>query len=107
MTEAEIHKILSEALDADESGNKTLAISLYTKTVEEILRIEDKELRNRLNRFANHSLDRAEKLKGILRPDLSPIQSPTQPLATSNLRTVVPVHSTYYDEQNRSSLNIN
>lgn len=95
MTEAEIHKILSQALDADEKGDKELAINLYTKTVETILRIEDKELRNRLNRFANHSLDRAEKLKGIQRPDPSPVQSPIQPLATSSFRTVVPVHSTY------------
>lgn len=91
MAEAEIHKILSQALDADEQGNKELAIALYTNTVEAILRIEDKELRNRLNRFANNSLDRAEKLKGTQRPDLSPIQTPIQ---------LVPVHSTYYEGNN-------
>lgn len=86
MAESEIHKILSQALDADESGNVELAIQLYTQSVEAILRIEDKDERGRFTKFATQSLDRAEKLKGIQR---SPDASPT----TSNFRTVVPVKS--------------
>lgn len=64
---SEIHKILSQALDADESGNKELAIRLYTQSVESILQIEDKEERSRFTKFATQSLDRAEELKGIRR----------------------------------------
>lgn len=67
MNESEIHAVLSEALDADESKDEALAISLYMKTVEMILQIQDKDTRTRLNKFATQALDRAEELKGIKR----------------------------------------
>lgn len=67
MNESQIHEVLSQALDADESKNESLAISLYMQTVEMILQIQDKETRMRLNKFATQALDRAEELKGIKR----------------------------------------
>lgn len=85
MAELEIHKILSKALDADESGNKELAIQYYTQSVEEILKCEDPSIRARLNKFAKQSLDRAEELKGIKREQL--------PSPVTGIRNVVPVKS--------------
>lgn len=79
MSEAEIHTILSQALDADESKNESVAISLYMKTVEMILQIPDKETRTRLNRFATQALDRAEELKGIKRDDVASPSRSVQP----------------------------
>lgn len=79
MSESEIHAILSQALDADESKNETLAISLYTKTVEMILQISDKETRTRLNKFAIQALDRAEELKGIKNATVTSTSPATQP----------------------------
>ena len=65
MSESEVRRILIEALDADESGDKEKAIELYSKAVEVILSISDKEKREKLNKYALQALDRAEKLKGI------------------------------------------
>lgn len=77
MSESEIHSVLSQALDADESKDESLAISLYMKTVEMILQIQDKETRTRLNKFATQALDRAEELKGIKKENVA---SPTTPV---------------------------
>lgn len=79
MNESEIHSVLSQALDADESKNESLAISLYMKTVEMILQIQDKETRTRLNRFATQALDRAEELKGIKRENVASPSTAAQP----------------------------
>lgn len=65
MSESRVHKLLSEALDADIAGNKQLAIKFYSDSVEEILKIEDKSVREKLNKFAEKALSRAEELKGI------------------------------------------
>ena len=78
MNENEIRKILSKALDADESGNKELAIQLYTDSVEAILKIDDKDVKHRLNRYATQALDRAEELKGIKHESPLPL-SPVTP----------------------------
>lgn len=88
MDEQAIHRILSQALGADEAGNKTAAIAFYLEAVEAILKIGDRELRAKLNRFATQSLDRAEQLKGIRRPEPAELPSP-------GFRTVVPVKSKY------------
>lgn len=79
MNESEVHSVLSQALDADESKNENLAISLYMKTVEMILQIPDKDTRTRLNKFATQALDRAEELKGIKRANLGSPSVPVQP----------------------------
>lgn len=79
MNESEIHDVLSQALDADESKNESLAIALYMKTVEMILQIQDKETRTRLNKFATQALDRAEELKGIKRQTVPGPSIPVQP----------------------------
>lgn len=79
MNESDIHSVLSQALDADESKNESLAISLYMKTVEMILQIPDKETRTRLNKFATQALDRAEELKGIKRESVSSPSVSVQP----------------------------
>lgn len=71
MNENDIHQILSRALGADESGNKEQAIQCYMEAVEAILKIGDRELRAKLNRFATQSLDRAEQLKGVRRPEVA------------------------------------
>lgn len=90
---SEIHRLLSLALDADESGDRDQAVLLYSEAVEQILRIDDKDARARLNKFANQALERAEKLKGIkyqpattapISPTLSPPSQPSR---------VVPVRS--------------
>lgn len=79
MSESEIHAVLSQALDADQSNNESLAISLYMKTVEMILKIPDKDARARLNKFATQALDRAEELKGIKRQNVPSPSMPIQP----------------------------
>lgn len=88
MNESEIHAVLSQALDADESKDEVLAISLYMKTVEMILQLEDKEARTRLNKYATQALDRAEELKGIKRKSISSPSVHVQP--------TVPVKSECY-----------
>ncbi|XP_039453732.1 calpain-7-like [Culex pipiens pallens] len=96
--ESECHKLLSRALDADESGQKELAIELYGQTVETILRIENRESREKLHRFAMQALERAEELKGI-RKNVPPSQlSVPQGMATthpvrSSASVASPVHS--------------
>lgn len=66
MSEKEtVHDLLSKALDADESGNKELAIDFYTKAVEVVLKITDQALKERLNKYAIQALERAEELRGI------------------------------------------
>lgn len=60
-----VHDILSKALDADEKGDKELAIDFYTKAVELVLKISDPTLKERLNKYAIQALERAEELKGI------------------------------------------
>lgn len=63
--ESEVHDLMTKALDSDEAGDKEIAINYYTQSVELILKISDKTIRDRLNKFAVQALDRAEKLKGI------------------------------------------
>lgn len=65
MSEREIHEILSKALDADENGDKDEAVEFYTKTVELILKLKDPSVKERLNKYAVQSLDRAEELRGV------------------------------------------
>lgn len=66
MAEKEIvHNILSQALDADESGDKENAVNYYTKAVELILQIKDATIKEQLNKYAVQALDRAEELRGI------------------------------------------
>lgn len=73
MSEKEaVHEILSQALDADERGDKEGAIGHYTNAVERILKISDPELRQRLNKYAVQALDRAEELRGIPSPTHKP-----------------------------------
>lgn len=82
MNESDIHAVLSEALDADESKNEQLAISLYMKTVEMILKIPDQETRTKLNKYAIQALDRAEQLKGIKRVNNAVASVSSQPTIT-------------------------
>lgn len=90
MSDSNVHRILSEALDADESGNRDQAVLLYSQAVEMILMIDDKDARARLNKFATQALERAEKLKGITyKAAVSTNLSPT----TSNPSRIVPVKS--------------
>lgn len=66
MSEKEIvHEILKRALDADERGNKEEAVAHYTNAVEVILKISDPALKESLNKYAVHAIERAEKLRGI------------------------------------------
>lgn len=65
MDETDCHKVLKMALDADEAGNKEMAIEYYTRSVELILAITDRERRAKFDKFANQALERAEELKGI------------------------------------------
>lgn len=66
MSEKEaVHTILSQALDADEKGEKEKAVELYTKAVEVILKISDADVRTKLNKYAVQALERAEELRGI------------------------------------------
>ena len=65
MSEIECRNLLLKALDYDESGDKENAIDYYLQSVEVILTIENKEVREKLNGFAKQALDRAEELKGI------------------------------------------
>lgn len=80
---SDIHRLLSHALDADESGDRDRAVQLYSEAVEQILRIDDKDARARLNKFANQALERAEKLKGITYQPVTagvlPTASPSSP----------------------------
>ncbi|XP_039286093.1 calpain-7 [Nilaparvata lugens] len=59
----------SQALDADEAGQKELALQLYLQAVELSLatrkEISDVEIQNKLNALASQALDRAEQLKGL------------------------------------------
>lgn len=91
MAEQGIHQILSLALSADEAGNKEAAIAHYLEAVEAILKIGDRDLRAKLNRFATQSLDRAEQLKGVVRRPETTQHSPS----SSGFRSVVPVKSEY------------
>lgn len=78
------------------------AIHYYTMAVELILSIEDKEKREKMNKFARQALDRAEELKGIKKSELPqdpgrktiPTQSASLPVATASKKTpTVPTHS--------------
>lgn len=72
--------------------------------VEIILSIEDKEKREKLNKFARQALDRAEELKGITKKNSPehpvkntiPVQS-TSSISTNTrttaAKTTIPVHS--------------
>ncbi len=59
------------------------AIQNYTLAVELILSIDDKEKREKLNKFAKQALDRAEELKGIKK--ISPTEDPVQTSALPNI----------------------
>uniref|UniRef100_A0A182QE17 Calpain catalytic domain-containing protein n=1 Tax=Anopheles farauti TaxID=69004 RepID=A0A182QE17_9DIPT len=75
--ESEIRSILGRALDADEAGRRDEAIDLYGQAVEKILRLEDREKREKLNKFAKQALDRAEELKGVrYTGQVTPLASP-------------------------------
>lgn len=90
MSEKEaVHDILSQALDADERGDKEGAIIHYTNAVERILKIGDSELKQRLNKYAVQALDRAEELRGISSPmhTKSTIPEQNAPQSTANVRT--------------------
>lgn len=63
-----VHEVLSKALDADEKGDKDLAIEYYSKAVELVLKISDPALKERLNKYAIQALERAEELRGISAP---------------------------------------
>uniref|UniRef100_A0A1B6DQ37 Calpain catalytic domain-containing protein n=1 Tax=Clastoptera arizonana TaxID=38151 RepID=A0A1B6DQ37_9HEMI len=70
--------MLSQALDADEIGDKEAAVNLYTQAVELSLSAKketnDKDIQNKLTALAKQSLDRAETLKGITAiPNLPPV----------------------------------
>lgn len=75
LSEQDIHRLLSQALSADEAGRTPQAIEHYLAAVEAILRLDDDDLRARLNKFATRSLDRAEELKGVRRPESAPSDS--------------------------------
>lgn len=60
-----VHEMLRRALDADEQGDKPLAVELYSNAVEMILKITDTTLREKLNKYAVNALERAEELRGI------------------------------------------
>lgn len=85
--ESECRSILSRALDADEAGDKELAIELYGKAVETILRIEDRERREKLNKFAKQALDRAEELKGIKYVPPADLKVPQGPTTSHPVRS--------------------
>lgn len=89
MSEKEaVHEILSQALDADERGDKEEAIIHYTNAVERILKISDPELKQRLNKYAIQSLDRAEELRGISSPThKSTMNVQRQQPAATNVRS--------------------
>lgn len=65
--------LMQQALDADESNIKDLALQLYTKAVEMAVGIKtiDPEKREELNSLAKQALSRAEELKGINISNLS------------------------------------
>ncbi|XP_053680934.1 calpain-7-like [Anopheles nili] len=92
-SESDIRTILCRALDADELGKKEEAINLYGQAVEKILRLEDREVREKLNKFAKQALERAEELKGIkysspVNPQPSASLTPTtlqQPVRSSSV----------------------
>lgn len=63
-----VHETLSQALDADEKGDKDLAIEYYSKAVELVLKISDPALKERMNKYAIQALERAEELRGISAP---------------------------------------
>lgn len=93
-SESEVRDLLTRALDADEAGQKELAIDLYGQAVESVLRIENREKRDKLNKFAKQALERAEVLKGIkyVPPkDLKVV--PQQPVQSSAVPGRSPVHS--------------
>lgn len=69
-----VHEMLRRALDADEQGDKLLAVELYSNAVEMILKITDTSLREKLNKYAVNALERAEELRGI-----SPTHKPKAP----------------------------
>lgn len=73
MSASDCHRLLKEALNADDLGNTQLAISLYSQSVEAVLKIEDEEIRKKLHKFAMKALDRAEELKGIKKTIEKPI----------------------------------
>ena len=69
--------------------------------VELILSIEDKEKREKMNKFARQALDRAEELKGIKKEPEDPVRKvPIQqsalnsPTTTASIKSVtIPTHS--------------
>lgn len=70
--------------------------------VEMIISIEDKEKREKLNKFARQALDRAEELKGIKKKEDSPSEDPKTLIhmqksalvsPTSNKNVTIPTHS--------------
>lgn len=65
-----VHETLSKALDADEKGDKDLAIEFYSKAVELVLKLSDPALKERLNKYAIQALERAEELRGISAPKM-------------------------------------
>lgn len=60
-----VHEMLSKALDADEKGDKDLAIQYYSNAVDMVLKLSDLALKEHLNKYAIQALERAEELRGI------------------------------------------
>lgn len=95
------------------------AIQYYTEAVELILSIDDKEKREKLNKFAKQALDRAEELKGIKyqnydstqstvpvqnAADLSPSQNNANiSVASSSSHPTIPKHSPKLEVMSRES----
>ncbi|XP_058130036.1 calpain-7-like [Anopheles ziemanni] len=83
-SESDIRAILTRALDADEAGRKDEAINLYGQAVEQILRLDDREKKDKLSKFAKQALDRAEELKGIKYTGHNPVPGASLTPTASN-----------------------
>ncbi|GLH15299.1 Calpain-7 [Gryllus bimaculatus] len=80
------HFLFTQALDADEAGNRDDAVELYSKAVELGLEARsatsDPELHSKLTAVARQALERAEELKGIVTPSDKPTLKSTLPQPT-------------------------
>lgn len=64
----ECYSLLKLALSFDEHNKKSEAVRAYLDAVEAILKLSDSEQKDKLKRYANEALNRAEKLKIELNP---------------------------------------
>jgi calpain-7 len=90
------------------------AIQYYTEAVELIISIDDKEKREKLNKFAKQALDRAEELKGIKYQNIDtttkrsvPIQNTASSTSSSTSRSItsptIPTHNSQLEVIARQS----